>query len=192
MSARRWSGGRGGRRRRRRWRSGVGLCWVVRQGDPIRRSLLEVGVWPQTVGVWRRRFVERRLDGLVDEPHPGRPLTITDEHVEALVVATLERAGPQGCHAVVASLDGRRDRIVQIDHRPDLEDLRAQASTHRSTRWKKTSATGSTTGTRTPNHSPGRRPQTRSSNDSPHIFTEFLAHDTRRPVHTLRCNSTSL
>lgn len=26
----------------------------------------ELGIWPQTVGKWRRRFVERRLEGLVD------------------------------------------------------------------------------------------------------------------------------
>src|SRR5258708_4736813 len=43
-----------------------------------------------TVGKWRKRFIERRLDGLHDEPRPGRPMTITDEQVEQVVVGTLE------------------------------------------------------------------------------------------------------
>jgi len=60
-------------------------------GKPNKQVAAEVGVWPQTVGVWRRRFIERRLEGLVDEPRPGGPRTITDEQVEAVVVATLER-----------------------------------------------------------------------------------------------------
>jgi hypothetical protein len=61
-------------------------------GKPNTQVAVDVGVWPQTVGVWRRRFIERRLDGLVDEPRPAGPRTITDEQVEAVVVATLERA----------------------------------------------------------------------------------------------------
>src|SRR6266571_6904707 len=40
-----------------------------------------------TVGKWRRRFIERRLDGLHDEPRPEREPTVTDEQV---VVDTLE------------------------------------------------------------------------------------------------------
>ena len=47
-------------------------------------------VTPQTVGKWRRRFVERGLDGLLDEPRPGVPRKIGDGKVESVIVQTLE------------------------------------------------------------------------------------------------------
>lgn len=43
-----------------------------------------------TVGKWRRRFIDRRLAGLYDEPRVGAPRTISDEDVEAVIVKTLE------------------------------------------------------------------------------------------------------
>ncbi|HTF88750.1 MAG TPA: IS630 family transposase [Planctomycetota bacterium] len=49
----------------------------------------ELSLSVATVGKWRRRFVESRLDGLFDEPRVGRPRSITDEHVERIVDATL-------------------------------------------------------------------------------------------------------
>jgi Homeodomain-like domain len=42
------------------------------------------------VGKWRLRFLERRLDGLWDEPRPGAPRTVTDDDVERVIVKTLE------------------------------------------------------------------------------------------------------
>jgi transposase len=51
-----------------------------------------------TVGKWRRRFVERRLDGLVDEPRSGRPRTITDAGVEDVLVRTLETTPKDATH----------------------------------------------------------------------------------------------
>ena len=50
----------------------------------------KVGINQATVVKWRKRFIARRLDGLVDEPRPGAPRTISDEDVEAVVVRTLE------------------------------------------------------------------------------------------------------
>lgn len=49
----------------------------------------------KTVGTWRRRFAERRLEGLYDEPRVGGPRKITDGQVEAIVVQTLETT-PRG------------------------------------------------------------------------------------------------
>jgi transposase len=44
----------------------------------------------QTVGKWRRRFIEYRLDGLYDEPRVGGPRSVSDDAVEAVIVKTLE------------------------------------------------------------------------------------------------------
>lgn len=51
-----------------------------------------------TVGKWRSRFAERRLDGLHDEPRPGQPRKITDEDVERVIVKTLEESPPGATH----------------------------------------------------------------------------------------------
>src|SRR5512143_3859246 len=51
-----------------------------------------------TVGKWRGRFVAHRLDGLTDEPRPGRPATISTEQVEDVLVATLESTPANATH----------------------------------------------------------------------------------------------
>jgi len=58
----------------------------------------ELGVAGATVGKWRQRFVERRTDGLLDEPRPGVPRTVSDEQIEAVVVRTLETTPTDGSH----------------------------------------------------------------------------------------------
>jgi transposase len=54
----------------------------------------QLGIWPQTVAKWRGRFVRGRLEGLSDEPRPGRPRVITDEQVEQVITKTLEEPPP--------------------------------------------------------------------------------------------------
>ena len=57
-----------------------------------------------TVTTWRRRFAERRLDGLVDEPRPGAPRTITDADVERAITLTLETTPSDATHWSTRSL----------------------------------------------------------------------------------------
>lgn len=51
---------------------------------------------PVTVGKWRTRFAQKRLDGLIDEPRPGQPRKVTDEIVEQVIVTTLETTPDDG------------------------------------------------------------------------------------------------
>src|SRR5262249_22724149 len=51
-----------------------------------------------TVGKWRRRFVDQRLDGLFDEDRPGAPRTVSDDMVERVVVKTLEEHPRDATH----------------------------------------------------------------------------------------------
>ena len=59
-------------------------------GEDNKTVARRVRVAPATVGKWRRRFIEDRMAGLMDEPRPGAPRQITDEQIEDVIVRTLE------------------------------------------------------------------------------------------------------
>jgi len=76
-------------------------CRIVLEcakGQTNRAVAQRVGVSEPTVSKWRRRFIAERLGGLHDEPRPGVPRSITDDHVEALIVATLEQTPSDATH----------------------------------------------------------------------------------------------
>jgi len=55
-------------------------------------------VTPQTVSKWRARYVDHRLDGLLDAPRPGAPRTIDDARVDAVIAKTLESVPAGATH----------------------------------------------------------------------------------------------
>jgi transposase len=57
-----------------------------------------LGISRATVGKWRARFIERRIQGLLDEPRPGTPRTIGDDAVERVVTMTLESKPKNATH----------------------------------------------------------------------------------------------
>ncbi|MFI1158373.1 IS630 family transposase [Streptomyces sioyaensis] len=67
-------------------------------GHAIAEVARRLGITTDTVRAWRRRFLERRLDGLCDEPRPGVPRKITDADVERVVVKTLEETPKDATH----------------------------------------------------------------------------------------------
>ena len=69
-------------------------------------------VTPQTVSKWRARFVEHRLDGLLDAPRPGAPRTIDDTRVDAVIAKTLESV-PDGQHTGVPCTMARAADLSQ-------------------------------------------------------------------------------
>jgi hypothetical protein len=76
---------------------------------------VQVGADANTVSKWRRRFAERRLDGLLDEPRPGAPRTIGDEDRRDYSPGVGGDAARR--HPLVAARDGQSGRLCPPLHR---------------------------------------------------------------------------
>src|SRR4051812_15924545 len=92
-----------------------------------------LGITRPPVTKWRNRFVEHGLDGLSDEPRPGRPRTITDERVEEVIVRTLETTPKDATHwstrSMAAEVGLSREAVGRIWRAFGLQP-------HRQETWK--------------------------------------------------------
>jgi len=90
-----------------------------------------LGISRPTVTKWRSRFAKHRLDGLLDEPRPGRPRTITDEQVEQVIVKTLESTPKNATHwstrSMAAEVGLTQNAVLRIWHAFGLPPHRQEA-----------------------------------------------------------------
>jgi transposase len=92
-----------------------------------------LGVHRPMVTKWRSRFAEHRLDGLTDEPRPGKPRSISDEQVEEVIVKTLESTPKNATHWSTRSMA----REVGLTQSAVLRIWRAFGlQPHRQETWK--------------------------------------------------------
>lgn len=105
----------------------VVLCAAGRDSIDVAE---ELGITPQTVGKWRRRFVDRRLEGLFDEPRVGRPRTVTDEHVQRVIDTTLHEKPRASTHwstrLLAKELKLTRDAVQRIWRAFGLKPYRSE------------------------------------------------------------------
>ena len=96
-------------RRRRVARSMSERCRIILRcadGLPSKVVAAELGVHEHTVGKWRRRFLKDRIEGLLDEARPGRPRTIDDDQVAAVIERTLGSTPSDATHWSIRSMAG--------------------------------------------------------------------------------------
>jgi transposase len=94
--------------RRRKTAQGLarraGIVLLAADGLQNKDIAARLGTDPNTVSKWRRRYAERRCDGLYDEPRPGTPRKIGDDAIAETIRLTLEETPPDATHWSLRSM----------------------------------------------------------------------------------------
>jgi DNA-binding CsgD family transcriptional regulator len=104
---------------------------VLAAADGLKNTQIaeRLGVGRAMVTKWRNRFAEQRLDGLLDEPRPGRPRTISDEQVDEVIVRTLETTPKDATHWSTRSRPRTTSLASAPKARPDSKPCAASNAT---------------------------------------------------------------
>lgn len=102
-------------------------CAQGRDNKEVGRCLR---ITPHTVGKWRTRFVDHRLQGLADQPRPGAPRSLSDAKVEEVITRTLESKPDNATHWSTRSMAERvglsQSAIVRIGHAFGLQPHKSE------------------------------------------------------------------
>ncbi|KAA6488632.1 IS630 family transposase [Agrobacterium sp. SHOUNA12C] len=79
---------------------------ILRCADGIASKAVaaELNVHENTVGKWRRRFLRDRIEGLFDADRSGRPRTIDDDQIAAVIERTLKSKPEDGSQWSIRSM----------------------------------------------------------------------------------------
>ena len=94
-------------------RPGARIILRVATGATNREVAAARGIHPVTVGEWRGRFAAERVGGLLDEPRPGVPRSISDDRVEAVMIKTLEERPANATQWSTRSMAGSTGKPVR-------------------------------------------------------------------------------
>ena len=70
------------------WARRARVLLLLDRGWSVRRVKSETGMSPRLIVMWKKRWQERGLEGLLDEPRSGRPKKVTPEKEAAILAAT--------------------------------------------------------------------------------------------------------
>jgi hypothetical protein len=110
---------------------GVRMAILCAAGDSNTEVGDNLGVTKQIVGKWRSRLLEKRFNGVLDEPRPGAPWRVTDVRVEKVITKNLESTLPAATHWITRSMaetvGGSQKTILKIWHAFGLQPHRTEA-----------------------------------------------------------------
>jgi putative transposase len=94
------------------------IVLLAAEGESNTSIADRLGLSLPTVGIWRKRYLHQRIQGLYDEPRPGGPRSIRDEQIATLLRKTLKtrpKGGTQwACRSIAAETQLSKSTVQRV------------------------------------------------------------------------------